>query len=93
MQGSNAQQSQTLGVCLISAGLMLAAAAAPAALAAADHMAGAAALCGPALRHCLLCAASAASLAASIGVAAAGVMLLGRRPSLQRAGPDARRST
>ena len=90
MHGSDTLQSRTIGAGLVVSGLMLAAAAAAAAWAAADHMA--AAFCGPVLRHCLLCAVSAASLVASFGVLAAGVLLLGERPSLQRAGRGARPS-
>jgi hypothetical protein len=93
MRDRDDQQSRTPGVCLILAGLTLAAAAALAGLAAADHMAAAAALCGPALSHCILCVASAGSLLASAGVATAGAMLLSDRPSPQRAGRVARRST
>ena len=92
MQDCDTPQARTLGVCLIATGLTLAAAAALAGLAAADHMAAAAALCGPALSHCILCVASAGSLLASAGVAIAGAMLISDRTSPQRAGRVARRS-
>ena len=92
MQDRDTPQSRTLGVCLIATGLTLAAAAALAGLAAADHMAAAAALCGPALSHCILCVASAGSLLASAGVAIAGAMLISDRTSPQRTGRVARRS-
>ena len=84
MQDCDAQQSRTPGICLIGAGLMLAAASAMAGWAAAEHMAAAAAVCGPALPHCILCVTSAGSLLASAGVTTAGAMLLNERPSPQR---------
>lgn len=75
MQGSDSHRFQAPGAALIAVGMMLAAASAVAALAAADHMA-AVGLCGPLARHCILCVTSAASLAASAGVIAAGAVLL-----------------
>lgn len=82
MQGSDSHRFQAPGAVLIAIGMMLVAASAIAAVAAADHMA-AAPLCGPLARHCILCVASAASLVASVGVIAAGAMLL-RGSSLDR---------
>lgn len=85
MPHSDTQDSRKLGVGLIMVGAALFAAAAACVFAAADHMAVAAALCGPVARHCILCIASAGSLLASAGVVAAGVMLFGDRPALQQA--------
>jgi len=74
MPASDVQTSKQIGAGLILVGAMLAVAALVAALAAADHMA-AASLCGPLTRHCILCVAAAASLLASSGVIASGVLL------------------
>ena len=92
MRHSDTRNSRTIGVGLIMIGAMLFAGAAACAVAAADHMAVAAALCGPVARHCILCVASAGSLLASAGVIAAGVMLLDGDPRLQeaRSAPSAR---
>jgi hypothetical protein len=92
MERSDTQESRTLGVSLIAAGAILAPSAAVCALAAVDHMAVAAALCGPVTGHCLLCALLAANLLASAGAAAAGVALLRGRPypPSQRAGSSPR---
>ena len=89
MQRSEPQDSRTIGAGLIGLGALLAATAAVCAGAAADHMAMAAGLCGPAAQHCILCVIPAASLLASAGVAAAGamLMLLGERPQASKAGP------
>jgi len=92
MQRSDAWESRTSGVCLIAFGATLAASAVAGAFAVANHMAVAATLCGPATNHCILCVVSAASLLASAGVSAAGVMLLKGRAALQRAGRDPRRT-
>jgi len=74
MQGSDSHNPGQLGAGLILAGAILATASVGAALAAADHMATAS-LCGPLTRHCILCVAATASLLASSGVIAAGVLL------------------
>lgn len=73
MQGSEIH-SRRLGASLIMIGGILATASAGTALAAAGHMA-AANLCGPVTEHCILCVAAAASLLASSGVIASGVLL------------------
>ena len=85
MPHSDTRESQKLAIGLIMVGAALFIAAAACAVAAAEHMAVAAAFCGPVARHCILCVASAGSLLASAGVIAAGVMLLGDRSSLQQA--------
>ena len=87
MQRSESHDSRMIGVGLVGLGAVLTAASAACAVAAADHMAIAAGLCGPAAQHCILCAVAAASLLASAGVAAVGAMLLGERPRLSSAGP------
>lgn len=74
MQGSDSHNPGQSGAGLILVGAMLATASIGAALLAADHMA-APGLCGPLTRHCILCAAATASLLASSGVIAAGVLL------------------
>jgi len=74
MQGSDSHNPEQLGAGLILTGAILATASIGAALLAGDHMA-AVSLCGPLTRHCLLCVAAAASLLASSGVIAAGVLL------------------
>lgn len=84
MRHSDTDESQVFGVGLIMAGATLFAVAAACAVAAFDHMAAFAALCGPAVSHCILCIASAGSLTASAGVVAAGVLLLTARPSRGR---------
>ena len=91
MQGSDTWDSRTFGVCLIAFGATLAASAVASAFAVANHMAVAATLCEPATDHCILCVVSTASLLASVGVSAAGVILLKDRATLQRAGRDPRR--
>lgn len=85
MPHSDTRDSQKLAIGLIMVGAALFTAAAACAVAAADHMAVAAALCGPVARHCILCIASAGSLLASAGVIAAGVMLLSDRPAPRQA--------
>ena len=85
MRHSDTLDSRKLGVGLIMVGATLFTVAAACAVAAVEHMAAAAAICGPLARHCILCVASAGSLLASAGVVAAGVMLLEDRPSLRRA--------
>ena len=89
MQRSESHDSRMIGVGLVGLGAVLTAASAACAFAAADHMAIAAGLCGPAAQHCILCVIPAASLLASAGVAAAGamLMLLGERPQASKAGP------
>lgn len=84
MQSNDIPSSRTPGAVLIGVGLLLTAVAAASAFAAADHMATAAALCGPALDHCIACVLSAAGLLASGGVVAAGMALLAPRPVPQR---------
>ncbi|MBW8304048.1 MAG: hypothetical protein K0M78_08920 [Brevundimonas sp.] len=74
MQHSDNHSSREVGGVLVIVGTTLAAAAVVGALAAADHMATVS-LCGPLVRHCLLCVASAASLLAASGVIAAGLAL------------------
>lgn len=74
MQGSDSHNPRQLGSAMMLGGAILATASIGAALAAAHHMAGAG-LCGPLTRHCLLCVAAAASLAASSGVIASGALL------------------
>ena len=69
MQRSESHDSRMIGVGLVGLGAVLTAASAACAVAAADHMAIAAGLCGPAAQHCILCAVAAASLLASAGVA------------------------
>ena len=62
--------------------------AAGAAVAATLHMDGAAPLCGPVSQHCILCFAAAASLLASVGVIASGVMLMrSPQPAAATVGP------
>ncbi|MDI1328105.1 MAG: hypothetical protein PSV23_15035 [Brevundimonas sp.] len=85
MQHSDTRDSGKFGVGLIMVGAGLFAVSSACAVAAADHMAFAAALCGPVGRHCVLCIASAGSLLASAGVIAAGMMLAGDRPAPQEA--------
>lgn len=85
MPHSDTQVSRTPGVGLITVGAALFGMAASGAWAAAEHMAAAAALCGPVARHCILCMASAGGVLASAGVVAAGVMLLEAEPSVRRA--------
>ncbi|WP_292063533.1 hypothetical protein [Brevundimonas sp. UBA7664] len=95
MEHSAAQDPRTLGVSLIVAGAILAVSSAVCAFAAADHMAVAAALCGPVTGHCILCVLLAANLLASAGAAAGGVALLRThpRPRRQRAGHSTRPTT
>lgn len=81
MQPNDTQPSRALGAGLIAFGALLSALAAAGALAAADHMAVAANLCGPVAGHCILCVVSAASVLASAGVIAAGVALLTPPPT------------
>ncbi|MDY6925093.1 MAG: hypothetical protein SWI22_14180 [Pseudomonadota bacterium] len=76
MQNNDIPESRTLGVRLAILGGALTALAAGAGFAAVNHMGGAAPLCGPVSQHCALCVAAAASLFASIGVIASGVMLM-----------------
>ncbi len=84
MRHNDTADSARYAVGLIMVGAALFASSAACALAAADHMAFAAALCGPVARHCILCVASTGSLLASAGVIAAGVMLGADRPAAQR---------
>jgi hypothetical protein len=74
MQGSDSHKPERMGAGLMLLGATLATASLGAALAAADHMAGAN-LCGPLTRHCMLCVAATASLLASSGVVASGALL------------------
>lgn len=75
MQGDNTQDSKALGAGLITGGAVLAISSIVIGIAAADHMAAAANLCGPVTGHCILCVVSAASLLSSCGVILAGVAL------------------
>ena len=90
MRHNDTADSASHAVGLIMVGTAVLALSAACALAAADHMAFAAALCGPVARHCILCVASAGSLLASAGVIASGVMLFADRPALQKARSAAR---
>ena len=74
MSGSDVHTSKQIGATLIAVGASLAAASIATALVAAEHMASVS-LCGPLTGHCLLCAAATASLVASSGVIASGVLL------------------
>lgn len=85
MPHSEIQDSRALGVGLIVVGAALLGVAGFCAHAAAEHMAAAAALCGPVARHCILCLASAGAMLASVGVVAAGMMLLDGGPQLRPA--------
>ncbi|WP_309627422.1 hypothetical protein [Brevundimonas sp.] len=73
------------GIGLMTVGSALFALSAACAFAAAEHMAFAAALCGPVARHCILCVASAGSLLASAGVITSGVVLFADRTAPQKA--------
>lgn len=90
MQQNDKPQSRTLGAGLIASGVLLTASAAASTLAAADHMALAAKLCGPVVGHCLLCVVSAASLLASAAVVMAGAALLAPQPAVQPTGSRGR---
>lgn len=83
MRNTNTQDTFKLGLGLTMLGGVLFALAAGAAFAAAVHMGGAAPFCGPVTRHCALCVVAAASLLASVGVIASGVMLM-KTPSSAR---------
>ena len=83
MRNNDIHDSRKLGVYLLVLGGVLTALAAGAAFAAAVHMGGAAPFCGPVTRHCALCVVAAASLLASVGVIASGVMLM-KTPSSTR---------
>jgi len=67
-----------LGGALISLGAGLGIAAAAAGLLAADHMAAAAAFCGPTTDHCSLCLTAAALAVASLGAAITGIELVSK---------------
>lgn len=84
MRNKDIHDSRKLGVYLMVLGGVLTALAAGAAFAAAIHMGGSAPFCGPVSQHCVLCVAAAASLLASVGVIASGVMLMKTPPSTQR---------
>lgn len=86
MRLSDIHENHLLGGGLVALGLSLGGASAVAGLMAADHMAGAAALCGPVADHCVQCVAAVAMLVAALGASAAGAWLLRSRPALQRAG-------
>lgn len=77
---------QVLGAALAVLGLSFAGAAAVAGLVAFDHMARATELCGPAVGHCLHCAATAALAIAAIGTTATGISIFRSAPIGQRAG-------
>ncbi|MBU1385314.1 MAG: hypothetical protein KKG14_01360 [Alphaproteobacteria bacterium] len=88
MRNNDIRDSRRLGVWLTLAGGVLTALAAGAAVAATLHMDGAAPLCGPVSQHCILCFAAAASLLASVGVIASGVMLMrSPQPAAATVGP------
>lgn len=72
--------SRTLAAGLLALGGLLTVSAAMTAVAAADHMARLASLCGPVVGHCVLCVLAATSLFASAGVVVAGLMLMKPRP-------------
>lgn len=76
MQIQDTHEQQVLGAALIVLGLSLGGAAAGAGLLAAEHMAAAAAMCGPTLGHCARCIAAATLLVAAIGASGAGAWLL-----------------
>ena len=81
MRHDDIDASRTLGPGLTILGAVLTALAAGSAVAAAVHMREAAPLCGPVDLHCMLCALAAASLLASAGVTASGLLLMRMRPS------------
>ena len=85
MRNNDIHDSRKLGIWLMVLGGALTALSAGAAFAAAIHMGGAAPFCGPVSQHCVLCVAAAASLLASVGVIASGVMLMRTPPSPQQA--------
>ena len=80
MRNNDTPDSRKLGVYLTILGGALTALAAGAAVAAVSHMDGSAPVCEPVSQHCILCVAAAASLIASVGVIASGVLLM-RTPS------------
>jgi len=80
MRNNDTPVSRRLGVYLWFLGGGWTGRAAGAAVAAVSHMDGAAPVCGPVSQHCILCVAAAASLFASVGVIASGMLLM-RTPS------------
>lgn len=86
MRLSDIHENHLLGGGLVALGLSLGGASAVAGLMAADHMAGAATLCGPVADHCVRCVVAGAMLVAALGASGAGAWLLRSRPALQRAG-------
>lgn len=85
MQIQDIHEQQLLGAALIILGLSLGGAAAGAALLAAEHMAMAAAMCGPTFGHCVRCIAAGTLLVAAIGVSGTGAWLLQPRRVVQQA--------
>lgn len=85
MRNIDTHDPRKLGVHLTMLGGALTALSAGAAFAAAVHMGGSAPVCGPVNQHCILCVAAAASLLASVGVIASGVLLMRTPSSPQRA--------
>lgn len=76
------QERRLLGAALGLLGLSLAAASVVAGWLAAEHMASAVVLCGPAYGHCLWCVAASTLFLAALGVSGAGLALL--RPPVTR---------
>lgn len=78
MSISDNSDCHVLGAGLIALGLALAVTAGVWGMLAAQHMAWAASLCGPASGHCLRCVIAATSAVASLATLVAGGLLLGR---------------
>lgn len=76
------QERRLLGAALGLLGLSLAAASAVAGLLAAEHMASAAAMCGPTYGHCLWCVAASTLFVAALGASGAALSLL--QPAIKR---------
>ena len=81
MRIQDIQDQQILGAALVVLGLSLGGAAAVAGFLAAEHMALAGPMCGPAFGHCVRCVAAAALLVAALGVSGTGAWLLKPRPA------------
>jgi hypothetical protein len=76
------QERRLLGGALGLLGLALAASSAVAGLQAAEHMASAAAMCGPTWGHCLWCVAASTLFVSALGASGAALSLL--QPALKR---------
>lgn len=86
MQTHPLDEFRLLGAALIALAVALGGAGAAAGLVAAEHMAAAAALCGPANGHCSLCLAADSLLIAAVGAAGVGLRFsLKSRLATQRA--------